>query len=323
MTEAKGGGDLAASGDGAEASFLIHLRAGDLEQASRSCDDPGTARMIRSTRAMIATVKAVRVATGDADVADACTRILQAIAQLSRNWVARTPAQMPEDVPGTEAELNRLLVGVLEDGHYYQPVPLSGVEGRYTSLVTPAYLEQAWNLLRPLLPELKGTAVLEVGPAEGFFTTRFARAGAEVTAIERNLLMAVRAITFCALNRLQDRVRVHLGAFTSLAPRLREAPDLVVALGIIYHFVPLEQNLDLLVRFRRPIALEFNGGEPTSGFDPASYKDSQGVPDWWLERWLDARGFDVAHCHDWTRLAADLSGGLHRNQRMMLAQPRD
>jgi 2-polyprenyl-3-methyl-5-hydroxy-6-metoxy-1,4-benzoquinol methylase len=210
MKKAKVGGNLAASDNRAEGNFLTHMHAGDLEQASRSCGNPGTARMIRSTRATIATVKAIRAGTGDADIADACTRILRAIAQLSRNWVARTPAEMPEDLPSTEAELCRLLVNLLEDGHYYQPVPLSGVEGKYTSLVTPAYLEQAWDLLRPVLPDMKGAAVLEVGPAEGFFTTRFARAGAAVTAIERNLLMAVRAITFSALNGLQARVRVHI-----------------------------------------------------------------------------------------------------------------
>jgi len=301
--------------------LVDQILAGRLDLAAEASDDPSLVSLLTAMRTTIGSLKTVRLTSGNPDVALACTDILVAVAGLSRNWVANTPPLPVDSVPETRDDLVALLLALLVDDHYYHAPPVAGEMAAYPHLMSADYLAAFWDLLEPELPALDGASVLEVGPAEGTFSIALARRGARVTAIERNILMALRWIAFVVMNNVRSRVTISVGAFDTVAPMLKLEPDIVLALGLIYHLEPLEANLELLVGYRKPIAFEFMAADPDTAFDPAAHCDTKPVPLPWLTAWLDARGFRSTAVPAWNAAAAKYSGGAHTDRELLVAFP--
>ena len=82
----------------------------------------------------------------------------------------------------------------------------------------------------------RGRRVLEIGCGLGTDTINFARAGAQVTAIELSEESAALARTRADVYGLTDRVRIHVGDAEQLPDVLTPQPfDLIYSFGVIHH----------------------------------------------------------------------------------------
>lgn len=105
-----------------------------------------------------------------------------------------------------------------------------------------AEVEQRKYFVEPHIPlfadfaRWKGRRVLEIGCGIGTDTVNFARAGAQVTAVELSEASAELAAKRIALEGLSDRVTVRVGDAESLPAVVPVEPyDLVYAFGVIHH----------------------------------------------------------------------------------------
>lgn len=251
---------------------------------------------------------------------------------------------MEADIPRSREDLNRLFVTLMEYGGYYHPLELDGIRPEQfprrlnVRTVAPGYYDREWALidgmLRSVFPDgLVGKTVLDGGPADGFFTLRCARAGARVQSVEPMILMMARTAIFSALAGCVDRVQVRFQSVRDFAScRLGPDPalgsgaddiDVVLALGLIYHFDDLVGDLRLLVALRRPIVFEFASVEPSDDtpYDPSTHRDPQPVPLKWLRGWLDDEGFSTVVEPAWREYNIAIPDGA-KTREMVLAVPR-
>lgn len=138
--------------------------------------------------------------------------ILQAIGKIESRWVEHTEPQALQKgaVPQTLEAMNRLFVTLLKFDGFYHPIDLPGVDSTVATQRPNArsnladYHQREWALITKLVASLfpgglSGKVVLDLGPADGFFTMECARVGGSVLAYEKNLTMAVRTAVFSAL----------------------------------------------------------------------------------------------------------------------------
>lgn len=272
--------------------------------------------------------------------------VLQAVAAISPRWVEQANPRPPTAalMPGTRAAFDRLILQVLGDRGYYHPIRLPGTDG----LIPPnrenapasssAFHEAEWELVRPLLIQACGGSladkvVVDAGCADGFFTLNLAREGARVIALDIAVTMILRTAAIAALNGLHHRVVPRLGPTLELAAlldRLAQSDpsltpvDAICALGLIYHFDHLVENLEAMASLRVPMLLEFNAtpaaGEAT--FDPARHRNPLPVSLPWLTGWLEARGFEVIPEPAWPATVTALeTRAIPLRQEMLLALP--
>lgn len=279
------------------------IREGRFEEAIPLAD-PRMADYLRSIRATIGAAKSLSDPRAKA--------ALERISLLSKAWVENAPP-----IPVGDLDAETVFLRTLKGWGFYQTPPIDHQEAVSRTL-NRQYFDAAWDHLRPFIPKVK--RAFEVGPAEGFYTTKLVEHGIAVMAADRDPLAAVRAATFASLNQLKN-VTIRCASLSVAAPYVTPKPDIIIALGVIYHFLPLIENLKHLTEFRRPILFEFNAGYPCETFDPSTYQDNQGVPVWWLRKWLDEEGFDSTHNSDWNAVAHRLSGHLP-NQEIVYAVPR-
>lgn len=105
-----------------------------------------------------------------------------------------------------------------------------------------AEVEQRKYFVEPHIPlfadfaRWKGRRVLEIGCGIGTDTVNFARAGAQVTAVELSEASAELAAKRIALEGLSDRVTIRVGDAEDLPAVAPVEPfDLVYAFGVIHH----------------------------------------------------------------------------------------
>lgn len=124
---------------------------------------------------------------------------------------------------------------------------------------TPEYFHEVAHrryFVEPHIPEFaqfdrwKGKKVLEIGCGIGTDTINFARAGADVTAVEfseRSLEIAKRQTEIFGL---QDRVRFHLVNAEEMSKVVPVEPyDLVYSMGVIHHTPSPEKVFDEIIKY--------------------------------------------------------------------------
>jgi tRNA (mo5U34)-methyltransferase len=105
----------------------------------------------------------------------------------------------------------------------------------FPGVVTPGVTDPTGTLAQLDLPaRMDGWSVLEIGPADGFFTRALAERGAEVTAVD---YFPKTYHGFAVMERLAGREFNYIHANLYDLPSLGLAPsyDLVLALGVLYH----------------------------------------------------------------------------------------
>lgn len=99
----------------------------------------------------------------------------------------------------------------------------------------------------------KGKRVLEIGCGLGTDTVNFARAGAQVTAIELSDASAALARQRADVFGLSDRVTIHVGNAEELPLLLDPQPfDLVYSFGVIHHSPHPRRIVEHLRRYMTP-----------------------------------------------------------------------
>jgi len=99
----------------------------------------------------------------------------------------------------------------------------------------------------------RGRRVLEIGCGLGTDTISFARAGAQVTAIELSEESASLARTRAEVYGLTDRVKIHVGDAEELPTVLPPAPfDLIYSFGVIHHSPRPRRIVEHLTRYVTP-----------------------------------------------------------------------
>lgn len=96
----------------------------------------------------------------------------------------------------------------------------------------------------------RGRRVLEIGCGLGTDTISFARAGAQVTAIELSEESAALARTRAEVYGLADRVRIHVGDAEELPKVVPLEPfDLIYSFGVIHHSPHPRRIIEHLMRY--------------------------------------------------------------------------
>jgi SAM-dependent methyltransferase len=99
----------------------------------------------------------------------------------------------------------------------------------------------------------RGRRVLEIGCGLGTDTISFARAGAQVTAIELSEESAALARRRADVYGLTDRVRIHVGDAEELPAVVPPEPfDLVYSFGVIHHSPRPRRIIEHLTRYVTP-----------------------------------------------------------------------
>jgi len=99
----------------------------------------------------------------------------------------------------------------------------------------------------------RGRRVLEIGCGLGTDTINFARAGAQVTAIELSEESAALARTRAEVYGLADRVRIHVGDAEELPKMVPPEPfDLIYSFGVIHHSPHPRRIIEHLTRYVTP-----------------------------------------------------------------------
>lgn len=274
-------------------------------------------------------------------------QVLKAVATISPRWVenAQPRAPVPDLMPRTKDDFDRLMVRALDDRGFYHPVDVPGTDGLIPPSrsnapdATGAYHTAEWALAGPMLEQacggsLRDRVIVDAGCADGFFTLNLAKAGARVAAVDIAVTMVLRTATFCALNGLHDRLTVQLGPaqdLPAILSRLRltqpalERVDAVCALGLIYHFDDLMPPLAALTGLGVPILFELHACPPEdeATFDPTRHRNPEPVSLPWLTAWLDSAGFDTVPEPAWRKTAERLASRpeILRHE-MLLAVPR-
>jgi SAM-dependent methyltransferase len=102
-------------------------------------------------------------------------------------------------------------------------------------------------------PRWKGRRVLEIGCGLGTDTVSFARAGAQVTAVELSDESAALARQRLDVYGLGDRVTIHVGNAENLPDLLTpQTFDLVYSFGVIHHSPHPERIVEHLRRYMTP-----------------------------------------------------------------------
>jgi tRNA (mo5U34)-methyltransferase len=112
----------------------------------------------------------------------------------------------------------------------------------FPGVVTPGVYDPSGTLSMLRLPDdMRGTSVLEIGPADGFFTKALAARGADVTAVDYTpkdyhgfaLMEEASGTTFNYRQaNIYDLPKLGLGTF-----------DIVLCLGVLYHLPDLMRGL--------------------------------------------------------------------------------
>jgi tRNA (mo5U34)-methyltransferase len=166
-----------------------------------------------------------------------------------------------------------------------------------------------WSKLR-LAGECAGKRVLEIGPAEGYFTKQLASSGADVTALDYRSKagtgfwvmerLSGRSFSYVQGNILDPEIIDILGTF-----------DIVLFLGVIYHLPDLIRGLDNCRTLCRGTLFleslcdtELPAAIPAARYLPANSRGGDWTNFWapnrtCLEAMLRDCGFDPVRCEPW------------------------
>lgn len=202
-----------------------------------------------------------------------------------------------------------LLKALSADG-YYHNVRLTeryttySIGGMRTNrpLNDPDYSAVLWRCITKHIGEsLSGRRVVDIGPAEGFFTLAAARAGAQVTAIHpKHSTFTRRLETLADYFRLRPRIELLFGLYPAVGSEAVRQAEIVICLGLLYHLGDLVEGLRPMVESGATLVIEgIFSQRDAAGFDPAAHRPNEPVSASWLAAYLTQAGFQVAWAEEW------------------------
>ena len=200
-------------------------------------------------------------------------------------------------------------------------------------LSDPAASDILWGLISSAIPGgWRGARVVDIGPAEGYFTLAAARAGAQVTAIHPPHYFFTRRLTaLAAYFELSPRIRLQIGLYPDAGREAVREAQVVLCLGLLYHLPDIEAALEPFTQSRATVLIEgvfAKDGTPAGpsgwaqGFDPRRHRENDPVCARWLADALARRGFSVSWLDEWQRFV-ERPGNLRHphTRRALVAAP--
>lgn len=174
--------------------------------------------------------------------------------------------------------------------------------------------EQKWNRVRPLLGDLHGLLVIDVGSNNGYYGHRLlAEGAAAVIGLEPQPLYVAQAL--CLEQRLDAYPAVTLPAGLDLLADMQRSADVILLMGILYHHSDPIHVLRLCAGALRPggdllvETIVIDGADDTAVFVPSTYAGARGF--YWLptqsclRTWIRRSGLRVVEEHAPVATTAD------------------
>jgi|OM-RGC.v1.000807928 tetratricopeptide (TPR) repeat protein len=157
-----------------------------------------------------------------------------------------------------------------------------------------------WDIIKRHVIDSGVGHIADVGSADGYFSVQCALLGCQVDAYEPSEMFHARTQLFAAYHGVADRVTALNSTFAPHTWR-RERYDLILALGVIYHFNSLTRGLRDLTRASNRLIIETTGGDVPGFNDHAAtkFRDHQQLSLTWLISFLERQGFDVHYVDEW------------------------
>lgn len=174
--------------------------------------------------------------------------------------------------------------------------------------------EQKWDRVRPLMGDLTGRVVVDVGSNNGYYAHRLlAEGAAAVFGLEPQPLYLAQALCFEA--RIDHSHAVSLPVGLDVLAAMRRSADLLLLMGILYHHTDplhvlrlcagaLKAGGNLLVE-----TIVIEGEENTAVFVPSTYTGAKGF--YWLptvsclRTWIRRSGLRILEEHAPVATTAD------------------
>jgi hypothetical protein len=174
------------------------------------------------------------------------------------------------------------------------------------------------SVLEKYLDEFNFTdqSIVDIGPAEGYFSFFAARNGAQVTAIEgsRDNLFKERLHLLRDYFRLNDKITVIEGSFPEVGREEIMAADIIMCLGLLYHLEDVTPGLSFLVESGADIIIEclffkdqfyipenLNEKGHIKIFNPETHQDNEPLCTQWFVDFLRSHGYDVIWMPEWQK----------------------
>lgn len=178
-----------------------------------------------------------------------------------------------------------------------------------TPLVDPNGHKALWDELLSLLSiqtgtdagsALQGKRVMDIGPAEGFFTLSALAAGAKsVDAVQPGGQLLDRLVSVLDIQGFSEKVEIHRGHFPEVGSKFVDLIDIFLVLGVVYHAYDCEAFVSPLLAAGKPICWEFMYAIPEPKlFDPGRHNNSSNglFSREWLESKVTSSGHEILQC---------------------------
>ncbi len=169
-----------------------------------------------------------------------------------------------------------------------------------------------WRLIHAQIGSWEGRRVVDIGPAEGYFTLEAARAGARATAIHPPHLFVSRMRRLLRFHRLEERVEIRIGCYPQVGRDAVGRADVVLCLGLLYHLADLVEALEPMRGSKALWVIEsiFHAADApkdpsgiTVGFSPRGRPENRPLCPVWLKRHLNTLGYSVTWLDEWQAFA--------------------
>ncbi|MEQ8393811.1 tetratricopeptide repeat protein [Thalassobaculum sp.] len=157
-----------------------------------------------------------------------------------------------------------------------------------------------WDIIKRHVVESGARHIADVGAADGYFSVQCAQLGCQVDAYEPSEMFHARTQLFAAYYGVADRVTASNASFAPHTQR-RKRYDLILALGVIYHFNGLIRGLRDLTQSSDRLIIETTGSDVPGFNDYAAtqFRDHRELSLTWLISFLERQGFDVHYVDEW------------------------
>ena len=160
------------------------------------------------------------------------------------------------------------------------------------------YLSQ---LIFSRIPIKKDARIIDVGGADGFFAIEAARRGAQVKMIEPGGFFYGRAQIFSKIYDVEQNLCVEKALLSPTHLNELKKSDIIFALGLVYHFDNLVEDLDLLLESRSIIVFESVGSFDIiwNEEDAWSYKFGKEFSLKWFCDHIRASRYEIEFVPEW------------------------
>ena len=166
-------------------------------------------------------------------------------------------------------------------------------------------ISEKWFIIESLVGELKGKKLLDIGSADGYFSLKAALAGASVTALEKYILFYVRSRLVFRYYGVETQINQVFGEFNRNFYITGKRFDIVLALGVIYHFNDILFHLNNLIELSDNILIETRTAPVIWENDKEAMRYREGDPldfDWVCNHFKKA-GYQAKFSEKWAAIS--------------------